>query len=70
MYVVKVCLYSMKLNAGIITDKMEEPKHFKEIEDKGTEIKIDIRDAPWGDRHFAIQDPNGVGSDLVKYSGV
>ncbi|RYY52113.1 MAG: glyoxalase, partial [Chitinophagaceae bacterium] len=24
---------------------------------------------PWGDRHFAITDPNGVGIDLVKYSG-
>ena len=34
----------------------------------GIEIKIDIRDEPWGDRHFAIQDPNGIGIDIVKYT--
>jgi catechol 2,3-dioxygenase-like lactoylglutathione lyase family enzyme len=31
-------------------------------------IKIDIRNEPWGDRHFAIEDPNGIGIDIVKYS--
>ncbi|MBO9611478.1 MAG: VOC family protein [Dyadobacter sp.] len=41
---------------------------YKELKNKGVEIKIDIRDEPWGDRHFAIQDPNGVGIDLLKYS--
>lgn len=42
---------------------------YEEIQNKGVEIKIAIRDEPWGDRHFAIQDPNGIGIDLVKYSG-
>lgn len=42
---------------------------YEEIRNKGVEIKIAIRDEPWGDRHFAIQDPNGIGIDLVKYSG-
>ena len=42
---------------------------YAEIQNKGVEIKIAIRDEPWGDRHFAIQDPNGIGIDLVKYSG-
>ncbi len=41
---------------------------YKQIKDKGVDIKIDIRDEPWGDRHFAIQDPNGIGIDLVKYT--
>lgn len=45
-------------------------KLYNEIKKKGIDIKIDIRDEPWGDRHFAIQDPNGVGIDLVKYSPV
>lgn len=44
-------------------------KLYEEIRNKGIDIKIEIRDEPWGDRHFAIQDPNGVGIDLVKYSG-
>lgn len=35
---------------------------------KGVEIKIDIRNEPWGDRHFAIEDPNGIGIDIVKYT--
>ncbi|GGG76391.1 hypothetical protein GCM10007415_05190 [Parapedobacter pyrenivorans] len=36
---------------------------------KGVTIKISLRDEPWGDRHFAIEDPNGIGIDIVKYSG-
>lgn len=40
---------------------------YKEIKQKGVPIKIDLRDEPWGDRHFAIQEPNGVGIDIVKY---
>lgn len=31
-------------------------------------ISIPLRDEPWGDRHFAIQDPNGVSIDIVTYS--
>lgn len=125
-------LLSMKMNAGIVTDKLEETKKFyqenlgfgvtfendfyllmhtpdhsahlsfllpnhptqqsffhavyngagmyltiemddvdtlyHELKEKGVEIKIDLRDEPWGDRHFAIEDPNGIGIDLVKYT--
>lgn len=43
-------------------------KIYKDLKNRGVEIKIDIRDEPWGDRHFAIQDPNGIGIDIVKYS--
>lgn len=42
-------------------------KLYSEIKKKGIKIQIDIRNEPWGDRHFAIQDPNGVGIDLVHY---
>lgn len=38
------------------------------LKKQGMTIKIDIRDEPWGDRHFAIEDPNGIGIDLVKYA--
>ena len=27
-----------------------------------------LRDEPWGDRHFAIIDPNGVSIDIVTYA--
>lgn len=43
-------------------------KIYNEIRMKGVAIKIDIRNEPWGDRHFAIEDPNGIGVDIVKYS--
>lgn len=41
---------------------------YEELKKKGVAIKIDLRDEPWGDRHFAIQDPNGVGIDIVQYA--
>lgn len=41
---------------------------YEKIKSKDVDIKIDIRDEPWGDRHFAITDPNGVNIDIVKYS--
>lgn len=43
-------------------------KIYRELKKKGVDIQIDIRDEPWGDRHFAIRDPNGIGIDIVKYS--
>ena len=41
---------------------------YKELKEKGVEIAIEIRDEPWGDRHFAIKDPNGIGIDIVTYT--
>jgi catechol 2,3-dioxygenase-like lactoylglutathione lyase family enzyme len=45
-------------------------KMYHELISRNVEIVIEIRDEPWGDRHFAIIDPNGVGIDIVKYSQV
>lgn len=42
-------------------------KLYAVIKKKGVPVKIELRDEPWGDRHFAIEDPNGVGIDLVHY---
>jgi catechol 2,3-dioxygenase-like lactoylglutathione lyase family enzyme len=41
---------------------------YNDIKKKGIPIKIEIRSEPWGDKHFAIEDPNGIGIDIVKYS--
>ncbi|MEM6633014.1 MAG: VOC family protein [Bacteroidota bacterium] len=41
---------------------------YQAIKKKDVEINIELRDEPWGDRHFAIVDPNGVGIDLVRYA--
>lgn len=43
-------------------------KLYNGIKKKGIPIKIELRNEPWGDRHFAIQDPNGIGIDIVTYS--
>jgi catechol 2,3-dioxygenase-like lactoylglutathione lyase family enzyme len=41
---------------------------YKRIKALGIPIKIDLRNEEWGDRHFAIVDPNGVGIDIVTYA--
>lgn len=43
-------------------------KIYNDLKKKGVVVKIEIRNEPWGDRHFAIEDPNGIGIDIVKYS--
>jgi catechol 2,3-dioxygenase-like lactoylglutathione lyase family enzyme len=45
-------------------------KMYRALKRKGVPIKIELRDEPWGDRHFAIEDPNGIAIDIVKYSPV
>ena len=41
---------------------------YEAIKTKGITITVELRDEPWGDRHFAIVDPNGIGIDLVTYT--
>ena len=50
----------------IEVEKVDEVyKHLKEY---GVHIEIEIRNEPWGDRHFAIKDPNGIGIDIVTFT--
>lgn len=41
---------------------------YNELRRKGAKIEIELRDEVWGDRHFSIVDPNGIGIDIVTYS--
>jgi catechol 2,3-dioxygenase-like lactoylglutathione lyase family enzyme len=41
---------------------------YEKIKEKNVPIHIEPRDEPWGERHFAITDPNGVAIDIVTYS--
>lgn len=43
-------------------------KAYEQIKTKGIPVEIEIRDEAWGDRHFAIIDPNGIGVDIVTYT--
>ncbi|MEW7291656.1 VOC family protein [Aquimarina sp. 2304DJ70-9] len=55
-------------NGVFLTIEVEEvDKMYKQLKNRGVSIEIEIRDEPWGDRHFAIVDPNGVGIDIVTY---
>lgn len=44
-------------------------RYYKTLLEKDVEMMIPIRDEPWGERHFAFRDPNGVSIDVVKYKG-
>lgn len=41
---------------------------YKRIKDLGVPIEVELRNEAWGDRHFAIKDPNGIGIDIVTYT--
>jgi len=43
-------------------------EYYHKLKEQGVPIAIDLREEPWGDRHFAIIDPNGIGIDIVTYS--
>jgi len=43
-------------------------KVYKKLKERETQLEIEMRDEPWGDRHFAIKDPNGIGIDIVTYT--
>lgn len=43
-------------------------KVYENLKSKGIPIEIEIRNEVWGDRHFAIVDPNGIGIDIVTYT--
>lgn len=51
-----------------LTIEVEEvDEMYRLLKEKGISIEIELRDEPWGDRHFAISDPNGIGIDIVTY---
>ncbi|WP_103072597.1 VOC family protein [Aquimarina sediminis] len=41
---------------------------YTKLKNKKVPIEIDIQNEAWGDRHFAIVDPNGIGIDIVTYT--
>lgn len=39
---------------------------FKTFIQDNRKIHLDIRDEPWGQRHFIAEDPNGIPVDVIK----
>lgn len=57
-------------NQGVyLTIEVEDVDEFyKQLKLKNIPIEVELRNEPWGDRHFAIKDPNDIGIDIVTYS--
>ncbi|RJF98103.1 VOC family protein [Noviherbaspirillum saxi] len=41
-------------------------KEYRRVRELGFPIEVALRDEPWGDRHFVVVDPNGIGVDIVQ----
>lgn len=53
---------------AIIQMEVEDvEKEYKEIKDKGIQIKISLVNEPVNGHHFTIQDPSGLLIDIVQY---
>ncbi|MEC7121141.1 MAG: VOC family protein [Pseudomonadota bacterium] len=39
---------------------------YQRLVDLGVQITVALRTEPWGDRHFVVVDPNGIGVDIVQ----
>ncbi|WP_296990210.1 VOC family protein [Thalassospira sp. UBA1131] len=50
----------------VLTLEVEEARDAAdELREAGFEFALDLRDEPWGQRHFALLDPNGVRIDIA-----
>jgi catechol 2,3-dioxygenase-like lactoylglutathione lyase family enzyme len=52
----------------IALDVDDVDAEFERIKKTGLKIAVPVRDEPWGDRHFVVVDPNGIGVDFVKFT--
>lgn len=50
----------------IVVDVENVDAEYQRIQSLGVPIEVELRDEPWGDRHFVIVDPNGIGVDVVQ----
>lgn len=50
----------------IAVDVADAQAEYERIQALGVPIEVPLRDEPWGDRHFAVLDPNGIGVDVVQ----
>ncbi len=41
---------------------------YAQIKRKNVPVEVELRNETWGDRHFAIIDPNGIGIEIVRYT--
>jgi len=52
--------------AWITIDVDDAEAEYERIRALGIPIEVELREEPWGDKHFAIVDPNGIAVDIVQ----
>lgn len=50
----------------IAVDVEDAEAEYRRIQALGVPVEVALRDEPWGDRHFVVVDPNGIGVDVVQ----
>ena len=50
----------------IVIDVENVDQEYQRIKDMDEDIVVNLRDEPWGERHFVVRDPNGIGVDVVQ----
>ena len=56
------------LGAGLFLTIDDVDSYYEQIKSKGIDIALHIRSEEWGDRHFAMIDPNNIGIDFVTHT--
>lgn len=51
----------------ISVDVDDVDAQYERIRALGVPIEVALCDEPWGDRHFVVLDPNGIGVDVVQH---
>ncbi|WOD39935.1 VOC family protein [Nodosilinea sp. E11] len=51
----------------ITIDVKDANAEYQRIAAMEVPIEVELRDEPWGDRHFVVIDPNGIGVDIVQH---
>lgn len=51
----------------VAVDVDDVDREYARIQTLGVEMAVPLRDEPWGDRHFVVVDPNGIGVDVVQH---
>ncbi len=63
-------LFHAEFNGKGVFLTLEVPnvdEEYERLKSLNIPIALELRSEPWGDRHFAIVDPNGIGVDVVTY---
>ena len=50
----------------LVFDVKDVDAEYKRFQSMGVPIEVALRNEPWGDRHFVVVDPNGIGVDIVQ----